>query len=131
MNEKKEFNYSYKAPTPEERKEIDSIRRQYETKDEESKLVLLRRLDSKVQNTANAFGIVPGVLGLLLFGLGLTMILEWSLLVGGIFVSVLGLAVMISAYPIYRFVLKRQKEVYGEEILRLSHELLNEDKELN
>lgn len=131
MNEKKEFNYSYKAPTPEERKEIDSIRRQYETKDEESKLVLLRRLDSKVQNTANAFGIAPGVLGLLLFGLGLTMILEWSLLVGGIFVSVLGLVVMISAYPIYRFVLKRQKEVYGEEILRLSHELLNEDKEIN
>lgn len=131
MNEKKEFNYSYKSPTPEERKEIDSIRRQYETKDEESKLVLLRRLDSKVQNTANAFGIVPGVLGLLLFGLGLTMILEWSLLVGGIFVSVLGLAVMISAYPIYRFVLKRQKEAYGEEILRLSHELLNEDKEIN
>lgn len=125
--ENKQFNYTYKAPTEEERREIESIKRQYEEpKTEEGKLEKLRKLNNYVNGLATALSLVAGVLGLLIFGLGLTMILEWSLLVGGIIVMIVGVPPMAIAYPLYNKILKRNKEKYGNEILRLSEELLNE-----
>lgn len=123
----KEFNYTYKAPTEEERREIESIKRQYEEpKTEEGKLEKLRKLNNYVNGLATALSLVAGVLGLLIFGLGLTMVLEWSLLVWGIVVMVVGIPPMVVAYPLYNKILKRNKERYGKEILRLSEELLSE-----
>ena len=124
MNDK--FNYKYVAPTEEERKEIDSIRRQYAPQSQtESKLDRLRRLDSIVKNTAIIWSLVLGVLGTLIFGLGLTMILEWQILPWGIVIMAIGSVPIAIAYPVYKTVLKKYKNRYGEEILRLSKELLN------
>ena len=52
----KEFEFNYTAPSEAERKEIVSIRRQYEPQGEkkESKMERLRRLDAHVKNSANA-----------------------------------------------------------------------------
>lgn len=125
MNDK--FNYKYVAPTEEERKEIDSIRRQYVPQSKaESKIERLRRLDSLVKNTAIIWSLVLGVVGTLIFGLGLTMILEWQILPWGIALMVIGSVPIAVAYPVYKSVLKKYKNRYGEEILRLSEELLNE-----
>ncbi len=122
-----QFNYKYTAPTEEERKEIDSIRRQYARQEHvESKIERLRRLDSLVKNTATVWALVLGVMGTLIFGLGLTMILEWSIWLWGIVLMVIGSVPMAIAYPVYNVVLKKYKSRYGEEILRLSEELLNE-----
>ncbi len=121
------FNFKYTAPTEAERKEIDSIRRQYSPQEQtESKMERLRRLDSLVKNTAIIWSLVFGVLGALIFGLGLTMILEWSIWLWGIVLMVIGSVPMAIAYPIYKLLLKKYKNRYGEEILRLSEELLNE-----
>lgn len=128
MNDK--FNYKYVAPTEEERKEIDSIRRQYAPQSQtESKLDRLRRLDSIVKNTAIIWSLVLGVLGTLIFGLGLTMILEWQILPWGIVIMAIGSVPIAIAYPVYKTVLKKYKNRYGEEILRLSKELLNNSDE--
>ena len=128
MNDK--FNYKYVAPTEEERKEIDSIRRQYAPQSQtESKLDRLRRLDSLVKNTAIIWSLVLGVLGTLIFGLGLTMILEWQILPWGIVIMAIGSVPIAIAYPVYKAVLKKYKNRYGEEILRLSKELLNKSDE--
>lgn len=125
MNDK--FSYKYIAPTEEERKEIDSIRRQYAPQEkEETKLERLRRLDALVKNTAIIWSLVLGVLGTLIFGLGLTMILEWQILPWGIVLMVIGSVPIALAYPVYKWVLKKYKNRFGEEILRLSEELLNE-----
>ena len=125
MNDK--FSYKYIAPTEEERKEIDSIRRQYASQEkEETKLERLRRLDALVKNTAIIWSLVLGVLGTLIFGLGLTMILEWQILPWGIVLMVIGSVPIAIAYPVYKWVLKKYKNRFGEEILRLSEELLNE-----
>lgn len=125
MNE--QFNYKYSAPTEEERKEIDSIRRQYAPPgQEESKIEKLRRLDALVKNTATIWGLALGVLGTLVFGLGLAMILEWNLWLWGILVAVIGAVPASIAYPVYKYVLKKYKDRHGAEILRLSEELLNE-----
>ena len=122
-----QFNFKYVAPTEEERKEIDSIRRQYAPQEHtESKIERLRRLDALVKNTATIWSLVFGVLGTLIFGLGLTMILEWSLWFWGIILMVIGSVPIALAYPVYKSVLKKNKNRYGEEILRLSEELLNE-----
>ena len=124
-----QFNFRYTAPTEEERKEIDSIRRQYAPQEKtETKLERLRRLDSLVKNTAIIWSLVLGVLGCLIFGLGLTMILEWDILLWGIILMAIGSVPMAVAYPIYRLVLNKGKAKYGDEILRLSEELLNESE---
>ena len=124
-----QFNFRYTAPTEEERKEIDSIRRQYAPQEKtETKLERLRRLDSLVKNTAIIWSLVLGVLGCLIFGLGLTMILEWDILLWGIILMVVGSVPMAVAFPIYNKLLKKGKAKYGDEILRLSEELLNENK---
>ncbi len=123
MKENK-FIYKYTAPTEAERKEIDSIRKQYAEDKEESKLDRLRSLHAKVKNGAKAISLTIGILGCLIFGLGLTMILEWSVLLWGVVVSAVGGAAMLIAYPVYTWVLQSNKKKYGEEIVRLSEELL-------
>lgn len=122
----KPFRYKYTAPTEEERKEIDSIRRQYCPQEKtETPLERLRRLDGRVRNTATASALCIGVIGCLIFGLGLTMILEWDILLWGIVCCIVGCVPMIFACPVYRALLKKGKAKYGEEILRLADELLN------
>ena len=125
--ENKQFNYTYKAPTEEERREIESIKRQYEEpKTEEGKLEKLRRLNNFVNGSATAISLIVGIIGTLVFGLGLTMALEWSKLIGGIIVMIIGIPPIAIAYPLYNKILKRNKEKYGKEIIRLSEELLNQ-----
>ena len=122
------FEYTYAAPSETERKEIESIRRQYEDRKDtpESKLERLRKLDSFVKNSATCLSLILGVVGLLTFGLGLTMILEWAKYVWGVIVAIVGLVPLCAAYPVYLFVLKRNKKKYSAEILQLSEELLKE-----
>ena len=126
----KGFEYTYVAPTEAERREIESIRKQYGGKSEkEIKLERIRRLDSFVQNFSMILSLVIGVMGALIFGLGMAMILVWDIMVFGIIVCIAGAVPMGSAYPVYLVTMKRNKEKYGEEILRLSDELLKEENE--
>ena len=125
-----QFHFKYVAPTEEERKEIDSIRRQYAPQGQtETKMERLRRLDAIVKNTAVIWSLVLGVVGTLVFGLGLTMILEWNILIWGIVVMTVGSIPMAIAYPVYKLALNKGKAKYGDEILRLSEELLNETEQ--
>ncbi len=126
MNENK-FHYVYSAPTAEERKEIDSIRRQYEEEKGASKLDRLRKLHARVKGGATAWSLCLGVVGCLIFGLGLAMILEWGLIVFGVLAAAIGGVPMGLAYPVYALLIKKNKEKYGGEILRLSKELLNNE----
>ena len=125
-----QFNYKYTAPTKEERQEIDSIRRQYAPQEQtETKIQRLRRLDSLVKNTSTIWALCLGIVGCLIFGLGLTMVLEWEIILWGVALMLVGSIPMIIAYPVYKRVLNKYKGRYGEEILHLSEELLNENNE--
>jgi len=124
-----QFNFKYTACTEEERKEIHSIRSQYAPKEQrESKIDRIRRLDALVKSSATAWSLVLGVVGILIFGLGLTMVLEWSKIFWGIVLMIIGCAPMLMAFPVYKTLLNKNKQRYGEEILRLSDELLNESE---
>ncbi len=127
MSENK-FHYVYSAPTAEERKEIDSIKREYEQGRGESKMEGLRRLHARVKRLPTALALALGIGGCLLFGLGLTLVLEWGKTPAGVLVGVAGCLPMAAAYPLYKQLIKRNKQKYGGEILRLSEELLKGEK---
>ena len=127
--ENKEFNYTYTAPTERERREIEGILKQYQDPEKSmSKLERLRALDARVKNTANVVALIVGIVGTLIFGVGLCLVLEWSKIVWGIIVAAIGAIPIALAYPLYTTVLKSNKKKYGEEILRLSEELLKGDE---
>lgn len=127
--EHEKFKFTYFAPTKSERNEIEDIRKNYLPKSQGSeKLQRLKTLDSKVKNTPTILALVAGILGTLIFGLGLTMILEWNILVWGVIVSAVGLVPTILANFVYKSMKGRLTEKYREEILALSEELLNENK---
>ena len=128
MSEK--FEYKYEAPTIEERKEIASIQRAYLPEEKRmSKLERLRYLDNKVKSIPMIYGLTFGVVGILLFGTGMTFFLEWTQFwYLGIPFSLIGLIPVVLAYPVYLRVLKKYKAKYGAEIIKISNELLADDK---
>ena len=125
MSEK--FKFEYNAPTEKERKEIESIRNQYLPKDEKNqKFEELKKLDHKVKNIPIIFAISLGVIGTLIFGLGLTFFLEWiELFAFGIPCAIVGLILVILAYPLYVKISIKLKNKYRDEIINLSNALLN------
>ena len=125
---KDEFEFKYTAPTSEERKEIESIRNSYLVQDKTgNKLNYLRHLDNKVKHLPMIISIIIGVVGILIFGLGLTMILEWNLFVLGIIIGFVGVVIMLVVYPIYLAIKQTLKNKYSKEILKISDELLNDE----
>lgn len=125
---KKEFNYSYKALDESQRKEIESIKNQYINKSsEESSIDRLKKLDARVKNTAMIPSLSLGIVGLMIFGLGITCVLEWNFLVLGIILGIVGAIIMIIIYPMYSFILNKMKLKYKDEILKISDELLEKE----
>lgn len=127
----REFSYTYSAPTEEERREIEGIRSAYvPASPHEDKLERLRKLDSRVRGIPSAVAIAIGVVGLLIFGGGLSLCLgEFSAayIAAGIVLSVVGAAVMAVAKPVHARMFRRMKAKYGQEILQLSEELLGKE----
>lgn len=127
MNDSDKFSYTYSAPTEEERREIEDIRRAYAPATEsEDKLTKIRALNERATRPARIAALTLGIGGILLFGLGMSMTLAWELIAGGIVVAVIGMLATIVANPVRRVLLKRGKQKYGAEILRLTDELLGE-----
>jgi len=122
-----DFEFKYSAPTNEERREIESIRNSYiAPKKGISKLEKLRKLDNKVKNIPLIYSLTIGIIGTLIFGLGLAMVLEWSLIVWGIIVSAVGVVPCVASYFVYKILFTRMKEKYSVQIIQLSEELLNQ-----
>lgn len=127
MEEK--FNYSYSATSEEEKKEIERIKRQYEQKPKkESELERLRKLDGKVKEFPQILALTVGIIGTLIFGLGMSMILEWNITVWGVVVGAVGAIIVTLAYPLFKWYYKKLKEKYKDEIIELSNLLLGEEE---
>ena len=116
------FSYNYSATR---NNEVEKIRRKY-MPEEESKLEKLKRLDLSVQMAGTIESLCLGIIGVLVFGLGMCFFLgvfegaTWLT----VLLMVLGTVIMIPAYPIYRRIARRTKAALTPEILRLSEELM-------
>ena len=127
MENKDKFSYTYSAPTEAERREIESIKRQYKSEPEtQSSMERLRSLHSKVVGTATAVSLAIGIIGTLVFGFGLALVLELGAPVIGIIIAAVGVLPIVAAFPMYNHILKKGKMRYGDEIIRLSDEILGE-----
>ena len=116
------FQYTYSAR---EQEEIKRIRNKYEPR-EEDKMALLRRLDNRVNQKAAMYSIIIGVIGALIFGVGMCCCLLWAerFFIPGIIVGVIGMAAVALAYPVYERTLKMERQRIAPEILRLTEELM-------
>ncbi len=116
------FNYTYSAKQQEE---IKSIRKKY-IPQEEDKLQRLKMLDSAVYGKATAFSLAAGIVGILALGLGMSCCLVWqnSLFAPGVAVGMIGIVLVILAYPLYNKTLARERKKAAPEIMRLTDELL-------
>ena len=120
--ENKSFTYNYSAAR---NKEVESIRRKY-MPHEESKLETLKRLDYRVQTAGMIESLCFGIIGALVFGVGMCFFLD--VFAGAAWLSalfmIIGTVIMIPAYPIYRRIARKTKAELTPEILRLSEEIM-------
>ena len=118
--EGKSFEYTYSAR---EQEEIRSIQEKYRPR-QQGKLERLRELDAGVDRKGTSLSLTLGILGLLILGTGMSICLVWGQYLLGIPVGLFGMALSAAAYPVYRYVTKRERERIAPEILRLAEELM-------
>ncbi|QFK70144.1 hypothetical protein F7984_02135 [Pradoshia sp. D12] len=120
--ENSKFEYIYSAKR---QAEIEAIKKKY-MKKEDDPFEQLRNLDKSAERPGTILAIMSGLIGTLLFGIGMSCCLVWGeqLLIPGIIIGFLGLVLISVAYPIYVKITKRKREKLAPKILSLSEELL-------
>jgi hypothetical protein len=110
---------------------VQKIRSQYTDK-QYNQLDALKALDAKVKKPANVFAYTYGSVSSVIMGAGMSLVMTdigatigiTNVLVPGIAVGVVGLAMAISTYPIYKKLLANRKKKFAPQILQLSEELM-------
>lgn len=110
----------------------ESIANEYAEKDER-KVVALKKLDKKAKRPSNIFAYTFGIISALVLGVG--MCLSMKVIGGGstltvaigIVVGLIGIAMASVNYPIYKKLLKKGKDKYSADILRLAKEISEEE----
>lgn len=124
MNENsKTFNYTYSA---DQQDEIKKIREKYAPPThEENKMERLRRLDESTTKPGMAVSLIVGIISCLVLGVGMCCTMIWEgLMIPGIIIGIVGMIGVISAYPLYVKITKKQREKLAPEIMRLTDELI-------
>ena len=121
----KGFSYTYSARQQED---VQAIRQKYLPK-EEDKMAQLRKLDRNVTLYSTIPAVLLGIIGALLLGIGIccVTIASWSAyFIPGIVTGIIGLLIMVLAYPLYIIVLKRKQAEAAPQMLRLSEEIMKQ-----
>ena len=124
------FVYTYSSK---EQDELKRIRDKYINK-EEDKLDKLHRLDHSVTERAQIGSLTIGIIGSLILGTGMSLCMTeladmlgslkgYAMLIG-ILIGLLGGALVALAYPLYNYIIKRERKRIAPEIIRLTDELM-------
>ena len=130
-NDNNGFTYTYSAK---EQEELKRLREKYTDGGEADKLARLRQIDGGVTKKATVASLVVGLIGTLILGLGMSLAMsdlgevlgahrEMAMLLG-VAIGVVGAVLLSLAYPIYNWVIKRERKRVAPEILRHTDELL-------
>lgn len=114
---------------------VQKIRTQY-TEKEHTQLDALKELDKKVKRPANVFAYIFGSIGAIVMGCGMSLVMTdigsvigiTSPMFPGIVIGIVGLAVVINNYPIYKKMLNSRKKKYADEIIKLSDSIMKNTK---
>ena len=107
------------------------IRTQY-MEQQPSELDALRELDAKAKRPANVFAYTFGGISAIIMGAGMSLVMTEvgaaiglaNAMVPGIVIGVVGMAMAIINYPIYKSILASRKEKYADQILALSEKIM-------
>lgn len=110
---------------------VQKIRTQY-TEKEHTELDALKALDKKVKAPANRFAWTFGTIAALVMGAGMSLVMTdiaqilgmENPMVSGIAIGLVGMALAIANYPIYKAILSARRKKYAGQILSLSEKLL-------
>ena len=130
--EKETFHYTYSAK---EQEEIKAIRKKYVASEQpEDKMAQLRRLDDSVTQKARAISLAVGIIGALVMGSGMSLVMtELGEMLGlckamamvlGIVIGLFGMIFVCAAYPVYHYIIKKEREKIAPEIIKLTDELM-------
>ena len=105
----------------------ESIAKEYAPKDN-SKIVALRKLDTKAKLPATIFTYTWGIVSSLVLGTGMCLAMQvignsMTHMVLGIVVGIIGMAGCGVNYPIYKKILENGKKKYAYEIVELAREI--------
>jgi len=128
-NNNETFKYSYSAKQQEE---IKRIYQKYQPKvaEKEDALSRIQRLDAETTKKSTAVSLIVGIISTLIMGTGMSCVMVGGneMFFPGIIIGLIGLVGIAAAYPIYTRITKAQREKAAPEILRLTEELMNEQK---
>lgn len=106
----------------------EQIANEYAPKDT-SKVVALRKLDTRVKLPSVIFAYSVGIVSALIFGTGMCLVMgqigngTTGSIVLGIVIGVLGMIGVCINYPIYNRILENRKKKYAFEIMELAKEI--------
>jgi len=105
----------------------ESIAKDYAPKDN-SKIVALKKLDSRAKLPATVFTYTCGIVSALVFGTGMCLAMQvigsgTAGVVAGVLIGILGLVGCSVNYPIYKKILEKGKSKYAYEIVQLAREI--------
>ena len=102
----------------------ESIAKDYAPKDS-SKIVALKKLDSRAKLPATIFTYTCGIVSALVFGTGMCLAMQviGSSMVLGIIVGIIGMIGCGINYPIYKKMLEKGKSKYAYEIVELARQI--------
>ena len=105
----------------------EAIAKEYAPKDN-SKIVALKKLDSKAKMPANVFAYTFGIVSSLVAGTGMCLAMQVLgsgilSMVAGIIIGTVGFACCGINYPIYKKMLEKGKAKYAYEIVELAREI--------
>ncbi len=110
---------------------VEKIRSQY-TEQEHTELDALKALDAKAKKPANVFGYAYGSIGAMIMGAGMSLVMtDIGTMLGmtettipGIVIGILGLAMVLTTYPIHKKILTSRKKKYAGKIMELSERVM-------
>ena len=110
----------------------EKVANEYAPKDT-SKVVRLKKLDSKAKMPAKIFAYTFGIISALVLGVGMCLTMgkignETTVsMVFGIIIGVIGIIAMGVNYPIYKRMLENGKKKYAFEIMELAKEISEQE----
>lgn len=110
----------------------EAIANEYSVK-KTSKVVALKKLDSRAKQPAKIAAFTFGIVSALVLGVGMCLSMKVigsgdEMFVLGIVIGIIGIIGVSVNYPIYKKLIKSGKQKYGSDIIRLADEIAQEDE---
>lgn len=112
---------------------VQKIRTQY-TETAHTRLDTLKELDAKVKRPAVVFSYLFGCVSAIIMGSGMSLVMTdigsaigvENPMIPGIVIGLVGMAMAIVNYPIYKGILGSRRKKYADKIIALSDEIMQE-----